>query len=78
MSDTSTTPPGDDEGRAALLTVRDLVILAISLVVGLLSGCVSFLTVAAQAGVAAGAAAGVVALVLTGLVVATSLHRLLR
>ncbi|MEV4499479.1 hypothetical protein AB0J84_27750 [Micromonospora arborensis] len=48
------------------------------LVVGLMAGAVSFLTVAAQAGSVAAAAAGIVALVLTGLGVATSLHKLLK
>ena len=75
-----------DDRNPPLLSARELLILMISLLVGMMSGAVSGLTVAAQAvtalgsmaGVALGIIAGMVALVITGLAVATSLHKLLR
>ncbi|WP_328342188.1 hypothetical protein [Micromonospora sp. NBC_00421] len=69
-----------------LLTARDLLILLITSVVGLLAAVVSGLTVAMQTNealgfspsVALGIAAGVVALVTTALVVANKLHKLVQ
>lgn len=69
-----------------LLTQRDLLILMITLIVGLLAAVVSGLTTAIQASpslgfgpsVAVGIACGVVTLVVTGLVVANRLHKLVQ
>ncbi|MEV6815113.1 hypothetical protein [Micromonospora sp. NPDC051296] len=81
--------PVDDErtsNERYLLTQRDLLILMITLIVGLLAAIVTGLTTAIQAGptlgigpsVALGVAGGIVTLVLTGLVVANRLHKLVR
>lgn len=69
-----------------LLTQRDLLILVITLIVGLLAAVVTGLTTAVQTNpalgfgpsIALGVACGVVTLVLTGLVVANRLHRLVQ
>ncbi|GAB3169145.1 hypothetical protein GCM10027259_00110 [Micromonospora palomenae] len=81
--------PVDDEttsNESYLLTQRDLLILMITLIVGLLAAFVTGLTTAVQAAptlgvgpsIALGVAGGVVTMVLTGLVVANRLHKLVR
>lgn len=79
-----------DDGAANneryLLTQRDLLILVITLIVGLLAAVVTGLTTAIQASptlglgpsIALGVACGVVTMVLTGLVVANRLHKLVQ
>ncbi|WP_329106008.1 hypothetical protein OG792_34265 [Micromonospora sp. NBC_01699] len=77
---------GTTHSPAPLLSTRDLVILVISLVVSAMAGAVAGLTTTAQVGsasgnvddVAVGITAGIVAFAVTGLVIATSLHKLLR
>jgi hypothetical protein len=69
-----------------LLTQRDLLILVITFIVGGLAAVVAGLTLAIQTApdlgsgpaIALGIASGVVALVMTGLVVANRLHKLVR
>ncbi|NJP35894.1 hypothetical protein [Micromonospora thermarum] len=81
--------PVDDEAAendTYLLTPRDLLILMITLIVGLLAAIVAGLTTAVQAApaiglgpaVALGIASGLVTLVVTGLLVAHKLHKLVR